>query len=1014
MNPTGQLVFGPYCLDCARGQLLRGRQVVHVTPKALGVLEFLARNAERLVTKEELLQAIWADSLVTDASLKVCIREIRKALHDSPEKPRYIETAHRRGYRFVARVQSNEHGSSDASGAAAREVEEQSSVMQPGLVGREAELEFLRQKLEAARRGQRQLVFITGEPGCGKSTLVEAFLLDAERQGARVTAGQCFEQFGRGEAYLPLLEALGHLEQAMGRDALAEAIRKHAPAWLAQSGRGAQAERHPTEVLGATAERVLRELAELLEALAAAVPLVLLLEDMHWVDYSTLDLLSALARRRTPARLLVVATYRPVDVILNEHPLRGVKQELLAHKLCTEMPLAPLSEAAVAAYLCQRFPGQSLAEGVARQLHERTDGLPLFLVHLVDYLVSHQVLLTVHDELRLAADLARLPLEVPEGVRPLIEKQIDQLSPEEHRLLEGASVAGEEFAAATLARALELDVVEVEDSCEALVLCPMFLETRGVSEWPDGTVSTRYRFRHDLYHAAFSRRVSAARRGRLHLRVGESLEAAYGNRANEIAAELALHFEEARDHRRAFHYLRVAAQRAVRHYANREALDYLHRALEQMARLPAEDQDAKKHDLLELRGLVRRASNDMAGAAEDFEALAAAARRQGSPEVEARSLIYLASVVSWVDRSRCLRVADELIALSPRQNSPLWQAHARGQGGFFKLLMRGWEGGDAEAVRAAAGAARAAGDHALLQVNLRQWAFLQALQTQYAAATASAAEAAQLAQAHGDASEYLVSRFFQAWAQMHEGNWGAMLVTLREAAQIAEENGHRRWVVMFRYGLAWLSLQVYDFEHARVLIEHSLQEVKVQEFPYGQLIGPILLGFAHLGLHNLDAAGACFESMATRLERERLILDWVWWMLLRLGRAEYWLKRKEYAHARREAEALCALAAQPGERTYVALGHRVLAVIAAARNEWAQAEASLAEAVAAVEDLTAPLAAVPVYATAARLHAARQRPRDAAAAQSRSEAIRAALLDALQVEPPFGQSFASGQSVLEY
>ncbi len=1038
MQSEGQLRFGAYRLDAADGKLWRGRQAVPLTLKAFAVLEHLVRRAGRLVTKEQLLRAVWADSLVTDASLKVAIREVRKALGDDPAKPRFIETAHRRGYRFVAAVEAPPatdgregkapaeprstqyavlstqyavpHGSTEASSSRGPSSRPYTSGY---LVGRAAELATLHACLQRAVGGQRQVVFLTGEPGSGKTALLEGFTRELAEAPVRLAVGQCFEHFGRGEAYLPVLDALQRLARELPAGTLEPLVARHAPAWQAQLVRP-DGPAGPREPLGTTGERVLRELAELVEALAARTPLVLVLEDLHWCDYSTLDLISLLATRRDPVPLLLLGTYRPVEAILSEHPLRQVQHELQAHHFCTELPLGPLGADAVADYLRQRFPGRAISPALAGQLHRHTEGLPLFLLNLLDYLLAHGALFLSDEEVELVQDLGRVDFEVPEGVRSMIEKQTERLTAAERALLEAASVAGSEFSAAAVAAALEQDVVAAEDLCEGLARRQLFLEEAGGADWPDGTVASRYRFRHDLYRGAFYQRLAAARRARLHARVGRRLEAAYGPRAGEVAAELALHFEQGRDAAGAVRWLGEAARRAVRRYANREALDYLHRALEQVPRLAPAEQEPAGMRLREQRGLVRRATNDMAGAAADFEALAAAARRQGQTEEEARALIHLASVVSWVDRPRCLGVAEELVVLSGRLGDPLWRAHARGQAGFFNLLMRGWAAEDAGAVADAVAASRAAGDGSLLGVHLRQYAFVQSVQSAYAAAAADASEAAQLARDRGDASEYLVSRFFQAWAQMHQGDWGAMLPVLREAARIAEENGHRRWVVMFRYGLAWLSLQVYDFEKARGLIEHSLEEVKVHEFPYGELIGPVLLGFAHFGLGDLDRAAACFEGMAARLARERLILDWVWWMLLHLGRAELWLRQGDYGKARAEADALCEAAERPGEVTYLALGLRARATAALAEGDRKQAEADLDRAAALVEQTHAPLAAGPVYAALARLHARQKRRVDAAAAQARCDAVLAALTHSLAEEPALQASFASGRSVLQY
>src|SRR5262249_12996711 len=139
-------------------------------------------------------------------------------------------------------------------------------------------------------------------------------------------------------------------------------------------------------VIGATRERMLREMSEFLEAITAATPLMLVLEDLHWGDYSTLDLVSYLARQRNPARLLIIATYRPVDVALSEHPLRDVKLDLQAHRLCDEIALEYLEPEAVTNYLNVRFAKHKLPREFASLIHQRTDGNPFFLVNAVDFL----------------------------------------------------------------------------------------------------------------------------------------------------------------------------------------------------------------------------------------------------------------------------------------------------------------------------------------------------------------------------------------------------------------------------------------------------------------------------------------------------------------------------------------------------------------------------------------------------------------------------------------------------
>jgi hypothetical protein len=229
------------------------------------------------------------------------------------------------------------------------------------LVGREAELARLHQWWRLACQGARQMGFVTGGAGVGKTALVEAFVkglgLD-ERPW--VGYGQWLEPYGVGEAYLPLLEALGRLCLGADGESLLAMLRQHAPSWLVQMPTLLPpAERGSLQRLanGMTPVRMLRELAEAVEVLTVDRPLIVVLEDLHWSDVSTLDWLAYVARRRGPARLLVMGTYRPVETLRREHPLRTITQELQEHRQCHVLEVADLSPTGVAAYLTQRFGG---------------------------------------------------------------------------------------------------------------------------------------------------------------------------------------------------------------------------------------------------------------------------------------------------------------------------------------------------------------------------------------------------------------------------------------------------------------------------------------------------------------------------------------------------------------------------------------------------------------------------------------------------------------------------------
>ncbi|MEO6027812.1 MAG: AAA family ATPase [Candidatus Binatia bacterium] len=577
MSPI-ELLFPPFRLDLIDEQLWNDGRRVPLRPKAFAVLRHLAERAGRLVTKEDLAASVWRGTSVVSAGLKVRIAELRQALGDDPDAPRFIETVARRGYRFIAPVatagrDSPRGGSSGATAGA--------------LVGRQAEIARLDGALAQALAGERRVVYVTGEAGIGKTTLVQAFLARAVLpDGAWVAQGQCVEQYGSGEAYLPVLEALGGLCRGAGRVRLPAVLRQYAPTWLVQLPwllPPVEREALLREVQGVAQERMLREMADTIEVVCAEAPLVLVLEDLHWSDYSTLDLLSLLTHRRAPARLLVIATYRPIDAILSNHPVKQLKQDFTLRGLCAELALEGFTAGEVRSYLAHRFPPGPPPAAVAAAF-ERTDGNPLFLAAVADDLATEGVVAPGLGGWRWQADAAELG--VPPTIRQLLERQIERLTPEERRLLEAASAVGMTFSGAAIAAALDADVADCDERCGALARRAHLIKPGGAGEWPDGTPTAHYTFTHSLHRRVLHDGLAPSRRSRLHALLGERTQAAWGARAQEVAAELAVHFEEGRDPVRAVHYLLAAAGNAGRRSATREAVDHLLRAEQLLAGLP--------------------------------------------------------------------------------------------------------------------------------------------------------------------------------------------------------------------------------------------------------------------------------------------------------------------------------------------------------------------------------------------------------------------------------------------
>jgi DNA-binding winged helix-turn-helix (wHTH) protein len=594
--------FPPYRLDPRSGRLWHGDRQVELRPKAWSLLCYLAERPGVLITKEELHAAVWGEIVVSDDTLTQALSELRRALQDDARAPRIIETVHGRGVRFIARVHGAPHGDQGPTSAVA-------PGPLPGpspaaLVGRDTELATLWSLFHKAAAGERQSVFIQGEAGIGKTSVVEAFVgaLRASADSVLIGYGQCVEQHGEREAYMPVLEALERLGHGPARDLLLPVLRALAPSWLAQIPAlhtPAEAEQLRWRATDATPHRMLREFASLVEAASVDRPLVLVLEDLHLSDQGTMDLVSVLAQRPEPARVMLLGTYRPAEAAVRDHPFARVVATLRARRRCTEIALEYLSPSNVTTYLQRRFPGSDVRDDVAAVVHAHTDGNPLFVVRLVDHLLARGWLAGEGGVWRLTVARATIEQEVPDDVQQLIQGQLRLESRAGRDVLEVASVAGVVFGAPAVAAGLDRPLDEVESLCDELCRRGRWLVRRGSAEWPDGTLESRYAFAHALYQRVLYDRLSLSRRVLLHQRIGERLEAGHAGRAAEVSGELAVHFQRSRDRRRAVAYLEQAAKRAYDRRGYRDAVASLEPALRLLGELPETPDRAR--DELRLR-----------------------------------------------------------------------------------------------------------------------------------------------------------------------------------------------------------------------------------------------------------------------------------------------------------------------------------------------------------------------------------------------------------------------------
>lgn len=565
-----QAWFGRFHVDEAEARLALDGAPVELAPRAFQVLCELLRRAGQLVGKDALLDAVWGHRHVNEAALKNLVSQVRQALGDDAREAVYIETVARRGYRFIAPLGVR------ADVTPARPAPQASATPALGLAGRATVQAQLQGALEAARRGQRQLVFIVGEAGIGKSTVVERFIATS---AVRLAFGQCAEHFGGAEPYLPVLDALNGLCRSSGGDAVVGLLRRVAPTWLLQLPWFAQDEDRrelQREAAGVTQDRMLREFGEVVDRLSAEQPLLLVLEDLHWSDHATVQLLGYLARRRGGAGVLVLATFRPTELIVQEHPLTALRQELRLRRQCLEIDLEYLSEVDLADSLLAEL-GQPAPEAFVRTLHAQTLGLPLFVRAVI-------------EELRASGQLVRQEggwtypdpqtLSVPRGIAGVVQGQIDRLSPDQQRALGAASVGGVEFLHLPLAAVTQVPEEALQLLLEDAAARLPWLTSSGVRVLADGRLAARYTFAHALYRQVLYERLPALQRMQWHRQWARVLEAGQGSGTVEGAAALALHFERGEAPLEAAAQHALVAARAMALGAPREALLAARRGLE--------------------------------------------------------------------------------------------------------------------------------------------------------------------------------------------------------------------------------------------------------------------------------------------------------------------------------------------------------------------------------------------------------------------------------------------------
>ncbi len=459
-------------------------------------------------------------------------------------------------------------------------------------VGRERQRQELREAFDAAAAERGRVVAVTGEPGIGKSSLVEDFLAEIVDGPQRpvILRGKCSERLAGTEAYLPILEALDNLLHGGSGESWAGVMRQIAPTWYVQvaplSTESTTTQQMRDDVRTASQERMKREVGALLQEIARVQPLVLFVEDLHWSDVSTVDVLNYLGGRVSSMRVLLVVTYRPPEMLLTRHPWLRIRNDLQAAGLLHEMPLEFLALGDVERYLAIEFPEHRFPQDFVNLVHAKTEGSPLFMVDLLRYLRDRGVIAKAAGYWELVRPSSDLERELPESLRATIDRKIERLADAQRVLLVAASVQGVEFDSAIVADVTGVDPADVEEALEELDRVHAFVRKIDDHELPDRTLSVRCRFVHVLYQNVLYGSLQPTRRASISGKVARAIVAHHGASPRAFLSQLAVLFETARDFESAAKYFLQAAQHAAGLFAYREAVMLCRRGLQAVRSLP--------------------------------------------------------------------------------------------------------------------------------------------------------------------------------------------------------------------------------------------------------------------------------------------------------------------------------------------------------------------------------------------------------------------------------------------
>lgn len=946
---------------------------VAITAKAFELLRYFVDHPGRLVTHEELLEAVWPGRVVHPEVLKGHVLAIRTALKDDAKHPAYLETQRGHGYRFIAPVLGSK-----------RNGQEETPVVP--LQGREEPRAALRHAFDEALQGKTRVIFVRGEAGIGKTALVENFYREMEHRPVLMSFGRCIEGFGGVEPFYPVIEALERWVKADDGAIIQDALLSHAPAWasllssLMTRERRALMQRSPQI---STRGRVLGEFCELLEHLAETSPVVLWIEDTHWADYSTLDLLSAVSRRQAKKPILLICTLRSDHQPERAHALKQLVDDLHLHALCTVMDLQALNVDDIARCLGADPLPESMA--LAASLHHLSGGNPLFLGAILDHLRSRGVLTHTEGRWTCRVSLPTLDAEIPPTINELVEARIAAVDEETRGALEAASAVGNSFNAIVPAAAAGLSAGRFEEICEQLHRSGMFVRRARQDLAARSEQVRMYAFRHALYREVLLARQGPLRLAQRHALIAEALERTYANdHPSHAPFELAGQFSDAHEWSKAISYLRMSLQTAKRRFAHRDALAILDQADHVARHVPEHAQASLQLELLEDRASIYAASHDRR-AVEVFSDLALSAAELKRTDIQARAELGLGFASSWTDAAVSVRHLEAAYRLSDGQANPQLRARLRLSSAAWRIWIAGWKRELADICETNLRPLRNGDDRQIAAWGLIEHCLVCLVSSRYREALETIEENAEILVRHAvDRPEFNVFRAIwmmhlgRPWLYILLGEWGRAISEFDASEALFVTNSNRYSICTLETLRGFLYILAGDHQGVRDVCAKLgfYKDTTRDEHPalYTLMLPnekrhcALLAGAADAGQGREEAGIELLIGLHQEMTEKPVVMDWYWQFLLLWVLADTLAKVGRVDEARLFAEKLVHWVEPTEESTWRAMAYELRARIAMRQDDLKNAAYFLERGLEITQSLGVPVVEWRIHRVASELY----------------------------------------------